>query len=183
MKYAFVRKQGFCSNMHCQLARLHLKRAGMIFAKSVTLGQKLATNYKYLCTPFSNPYAFPKQFTEEKWYLPVFRANIRSSNSWESSSTTKELLLNPPGVVKALPFSGLCLNAALPWLAGLNDALSQSAGIFREEPRKHGLPRAQHVTLSINICSWAFCWWCGCHRGGLPSGKNSPSLFLVRYWI
>lgn len=66
-----------------------------------------------------------------KSHSPVFKANIRSSNSCDSSSATNELVLNPPEGWKTLPFCGLCLKAALAWLAGCNDALSHSEGTCR----------------------------------------------------
>lgn len=66
-----------------------------------------------------------------KSHSPVFKANIRSSNSCDSSSATNELVLNPPEGWKTFPFCGLCLKAALAWLAGCKEALSQSAGTCR----------------------------------------------------
>lgn len=63
-------------------------------------------------------------------YIPVFNANIKSSNSWDSSSATRDPCPYPPEEGNEAPFWGLVFKSGLAWLVCWKDALSQSDGTF-----------------------------------------------------
>lgn len=63
-------------------------------------------------------------------YVPVFNANIKSSNSWDSSSAISDPWPYPPEEGKVAPFCGLGFKSELACLACWKDALSQSGGTF-----------------------------------------------------
>ena len=63
-------------------------------------------------------------------HIPVFNANIKSSNSWDSSSAISDPWPYPPEEGNVAPFCGLGFKSGLAWLACWKDALSQSGGTF-----------------------------------------------------
>lgn len=64
---------------------------------------------------------------------PVFKANMRSSNSCDSSSVVTRLVLMKPPSVVYVPITGLGLYTLLGWLLGRSDARSQSADTWNTQ--------------------------------------------------
>ena len=76
---------------------------------------------------------------------PVFKANIRSSNSCDSSSAVTRLVLMKPPSVVYVPITGLGLNTLLGWLLGRSDARSQSADTWNTQVHIYGHMSTQHA--------------------------------------